>query len=71
MFSVKAETPYKENVMLLPTMDRKSPAIVAIKDLQEIAVKSKRQKLRSHQSHFIRQAALINLFNLLLFHTRL
>lgn len=33
MFSVKSETPYKANVMFLPTMDRKSPAIVVIKDL--------------------------------------
>lgn len=33
MFSVKLETPYKENVMFLPTMDRESPVTVAIKDL--------------------------------------
>lgn len=70
MFSVESEIPYKENVMFLPTMKIKSTAIVAIKDLKEIPIKTKKQKPRSHQNHFIRQANLINSFHLLLFHAR-
>lgn len=48
MFSVKPETPHKENSVFMPSLQTEK----AIKDIWKISLKSKRRKPRSHPSPF-------------------